>query len=168
MRRRRNPLARLPPGPMASASTQPYGYAPLRDQPGTSAYARAGAGANAGYLLGPGDKLHITVYGEDDLSGAYQIDGIGMVRLPLVGYLRAAGFTAPALENAIAGALAQGFLKSPRVNVEITEYRPFYIIGAVNQAGHLSLCEQHVGAGCGGAGRRLPGYRQAERGLCPS
>ena len=93
------------------------------------------AGNNAGYLLGPGDKLHITVYGEDDLSGAYQIDGIGMVRLPLVGTLRAAGFTAPALENAIAGALAQGYLKSPRVNVEITEYRPFYIIGAVNKPG---------------------------------
>ena len=124
-----------PPGPVASASTQPYGYTPLRDQPGTSSYARAGAGANGGYLLGPGDKLHITVYGEDDLSGAYQIDGIGMVRLPLVGTLRAAGFTAPALENAIAGALAQGFLKSPRVNVEITEYRPFYIIGAVNKPG---------------------------------
>jgi len=58
------------------------------------------------------------------------------LRLPLIGTLRAAGFTAPALENAIAGALAQGYLKNPRVNVEITAYRPFYVMGAVNRPGN--------------------------------
>jgi protein involved in polysaccharide export with SLBB domain len=105
------------------------------DPNGYYASSSNGQGINSGYLLGPGDKLHITVYGEDDLSGAYQIDGSGTVRLPLIGSLRAAGSTAPALESAIAGALAQGYLKSPRVNVEITEYRPFYIIGAVNHPG---------------------------------
>lgn len=94
-----------------------------------------GQGVASGYMLGPGDKLHVSVFGEDDLTGDYQIDGSGMVRLPLIGTMRAAGYTAPALENAIAGALSQGYLKSPRVNVEIGTYRPIYIIGSVNRPG---------------------------------
>lgn len=101
--------------------------------------------ANADYRLGPGDKVRVTVYGESDLSGEYQIDGTGVVRLPLVGALRAAGFTAQALENEIGGALAQGYLKNPRVNVEITVYRPFYIIGAVNKPGEYPYVD-HMSA----------------------
>ena len=85
--------------------------------------------------LKPGDKVRVSVFGEEDLSGEYQIDSSGMVRLPLIGTIRAAGFTSPSLENAIAGALAQGYLKSPKVNVEVSAYRPFYIIGAVNRPG---------------------------------
>lgn len=90
---------------------------------------------NGGYRLGPGDKIRVTVFGESDLSGEYQVDGSGMVRLPLIGTLRATGYTAPDLEQGIAGALANGYLKYPRVNVEIATYRPFYIIGAVNRPG---------------------------------
>jgi polysaccharide export outer membrane protein len=88
-----------------------------------------------GYMLGPGDKLHLTVYGETDLSGEFAIDGSGLVRLPLIGQIRAAGFTATQLEAVIGSALAQGYLKSPRVSVEVASYRPFYIIGAVNRPG---------------------------------
>ncbi len=153
------------PATLAQPSSQPYGMASLRgDQtvgpvaqnqggyyaPATARYGTQmaadpnayyaassnGQGAMGGYLLGPGDKLHITVYDETDLSGPYEIDGTGMVRMPLIGTLRAAGNTAAALESSIAGALSQGFLKNPRVNVEITEYRPFYIIGAVNKPGN--------------------------------
>ena len=127
---------------------QPWGYNPLPNNPVVNGgYAPAAAGGNPyayytaappqlnGYMLGPGDKLRVSVYGEDDLTGEYQIDGSGMIRLPLIGTLRAAGYTAPAMESAIAGALAQGYLKNPRVNVEISAYRPFYIIGAVNRPG---------------------------------
>jgi protein involved in polysaccharide export with SLBB domain len=91
--------------------------------------------ANADYRLGPGDKIRVSVFGESDLSGEYQVDGSGMVRLPLIGTLHARGFTAPGLEQGIAGALADGYLKDPRVNVEIATYRPFYIIGAVTRPG---------------------------------
>ena len=94
---------------------------------------------------GPGDKIRVTVFGESDLSGEYQVDGSGMVRLPLIGTLRAAGYTAPALEQAIAAALADGYLKYPRVNVEIATYRPFYIIGAVNRPGQYPYVD-HMNA----------------------
>jgi polysaccharide export outer membrane protein len=128
--------AQMTPVPV---SNQPYGYVslPVAQQNYGPYYAsNAGENINNGYILGSGDKVHVSVYGEDDLSGEYQVDGSGMVRLPLVGTIRAGGFTAPALGVSIAGALAQGYLKTPKVNVEITAYRPFYIIGAVNRPGN--------------------------------
>ena len=57
------------------------------------------------------------------------------MRLPLIGQVRAAGSTAMQLESSVGSALARGYLKSPRVSVEVTTYRPFYIIGAVNRPG---------------------------------
>ncbi|MBV9694217.1 MAG: polysaccharide export protein, partial [Alphaproteobacteria bacterium] len=93
------------------------------------------APAYADYRLGPGDKLRVTVYDETDLSGEFQVDDTGYVRLPLIGAVKAGGETAHQLEGAVGTALADGFLKEPRVNIEVTAYRPFYIIGQVNRPG---------------------------------
>ena len=101
--------------------------------------------AIAAYRLGPGDKIRVTIFGESDISGEYQVDGSGMVRLPLIGTLQAMGATAPALEQEIAAALEAGYIKSPRVNVEIALYRPFYIIGAVNRPGQYAYVD-HMSA----------------------
>jgi len=90
---------------------------------------------NADYTLGPSDKLRITVYGEDDLSGEFQIDGAGTVRLPLIGQVKAAGLTAPQLEARVEEALDHGYLLNARVAIEVTAYRPIYIIGQVNKPG---------------------------------
>lgn len=87
------------------------------------------------YQLGPGDKVHITVYGESDLSGDFEISGSGQLAFPLIGDVRAAGLTAPALGEALAAQLAGRYLKDPRVAIEITTYRPFYIVGEVNKPG---------------------------------
>jgi polysaccharide export outer membrane protein len=102
----------------------------------TAAYQpSAVARLNPGYVLGAGDKIKLTVFGEADLSGDFTIDGSGLLALPLIGQVRAAGYSAAQLEQAIGSALAQGYLKSPRVSVEVATYRPFYIIGAVNRPG---------------------------------
>ena len=88
-----------------------------------------------GYALGPGDKVHITVYGENDLTGDFEISGSGRIAFPLIGDVKAAGMTAPELGRKLESKLANGYLKSPRVAVAITTYRPFYIIGQVNKPG---------------------------------
>jgi protein involved in polysaccharide export with SLBB domain len=128
-----------PPAPSGygytTAANSRYGTQMAADPAAYYAASSNGQGGAYGYTLGPGDKIRVSVFGEEDLSGEYQIDSSGMVRLPLIGTIRAAGFTSPSLENAIAGALAQGYLKSPKVNVEVSAYRPFYIIGAVNRPG---------------------------------
>jgi protein involved in polysaccharide export with SLBB domain len=151
--------------PAAAPTSEAYGYkpvmptaptypaprmaeaSPMRGDP--YAYYQQGNGdsarANAEYVLGPGDKLHLNVFGETDLSGDFTIDGSGTVRLPLIGQVRAAGYTGPQLEQAIGAALAQGYLKSPRVAVEVATYRPFYIIGAVNRPGQYPYID-HMNA----------------------
>lgn len=91
-------------------------------------------GRNA-YELGSGDKVRITVFGETDLSGEYDVDGSGNVRLPLVGQVRAAGLSLHDFEAQIADTLRHGYLRDPKVSVEVTAYRPFYIIGEVTKPG---------------------------------
>ncbi|HEX4079194.1 MAG TPA: polysaccharide biosynthesis/export family protein [Rhizomicrobium sp.] len=87
------------------------------------------------YRLGTGDKVRVIVFGEDDLGGEFQIDDGGFIRLPLIGQLHATGLSPRELETHIAAALAAGYLNEPRVSVEVTDYRPFYIIGEVNKPG---------------------------------
>lgn len=87
------------------------------------------------YKLGAGDKVRVTVYGEEDLSGEFQVDSNGYVRLPLIGQVQAGGHSAYQLEGNVEAALENGYLKSPRVSIEVTTYRPFYIIGQVSRPG---------------------------------
>lgn len=92
--------------------------------------------ADDSYKLGSGDKIQVTVYGEPDLSGEFLVDGSGLVQLPLVGQVKAASLTIHDFQNVLAGKLKDGgYLKDPRVSVEVINYRPFYIIGEVNKPG---------------------------------
>ena len=90
------------------------------------------------YQLGTGDKVRVIVFGEEDLSGEFQIDGNGRISLPLIGEVQASGQTGAGLEQDIAGRLADGYLQNPRVSVEITVYRPFYVIGEINKPGEYA------------------------------
>lgn len=90
--------------------------------------------ANA-YQLGPGDQVRITVFGNEDLSGEFTIDGQGNLSLPLVGGVRAGGSSPRELENTIRSSLSQGYVVNPQVAIEVLTYRPFYILGEVNNPG---------------------------------
>lgn len=139
----------LPEPQQSQAPIEPYGYRPMPAAQGGAQVASAmpyqGGYAGADYVLGPGDKLRLTVYGETDLSGEFTIDGSGYARLPMIGQVRAAGYTARQLEQQVANTLAQGYLKTPRVSVEVSTYRPFYVIGAVNRPGQYPYVE-HMNA----------------------
>lgn len=87
------------------------------------------------YRLASGDTLRVTVFGHDDLSGEFEIDGAGNVSLPLVRAIPAAGKTPLELEQAIADALQPDYLRDPRVSVEVMNYRPIYVLGEVNHPG---------------------------------
>ena len=87
------------------------------------------------YRLAVGDKVRITVFGHNDLSGEFEIDAAGNTSLPLTGDIRAAGETLNGFEAAIVDALRPDYLKNPRVSVELLTYRPFYIFGEVNAPG---------------------------------
>jgi protein involved in polysaccharide export with SLBB domain len=91
------------------------------------------------YKLGSGDKLRIVVYGESDLGGEYLVAGNGLVELPLLGQMPAAGMTLYDFQTAIGKKfVSEGYLKDPRVSVEVENYRPFYIIGEVKAPGQYA------------------------------
>jgi polysaccharide export outer membrane protein len=87
------------------------------------------------YRLGSGDQLRVIVFGQDNLSRLYNVDSSGSVALPLIGPIRARGFTTAQLANYIANELKQKYVKDPKVSVEVETYRPFFILGEVNKPG---------------------------------
>ena len=91
--------------------------------------------ASGSYPLATGDRLGITVFGEPDLSGDFEVDSLGLIALPLIGRVQATGLDAGELEAVIVEKLKDGYLQNPRVTVEIREYRPFYILGGVKSPG---------------------------------
>jgi polysaccharide biosynthesis/export protein len=92
-------------------------------------------GANAPYVLGPGDRLRVKVYNDADMTGEYEVNSSGNISLPLVGDVRATGKTTRQLEQAIIGRMKGQISQDPKVNVEISAYAPFYIFGEVRKAG---------------------------------
>jgi len=88
-----------------------------------------------GYRLGSGDRIRVTVFGHEDLSGEFDVDGNGNVSLPLLREVAAKGKTTSELEGTIAGKLSPDYLVNPRVSVDLLTYRPFYIYGEVNNPG---------------------------------
>lgn len=88
------------------------------------------------YHLAPGDVVRIITYGEDPLTGEFRVSDQGMVALPLAGGVKAAGRTPHELEDAIVTMLKRrGMLTRPSVSIEVSTYRPIYVLGEVNKPG---------------------------------
>lgn len=99
----------------------------------TQTWAQAGIAKNVDnlYRFGPGDILQIDIFGQDELSGKYTLDGKGRFSMPLIGRVDAEGFTPPELEALLVSKLKPDYLVTPRVSVRVENLRPFYIIGEV-------------------------------------
>jgi polysaccharide biosynthesis/export protein len=57
------------------------------------------------YRIDSGDRLRVTVFGQDNLSRVYGVDSSGSISMPLVGQIRARGLTTFQLSTDIAGEL---------------------------------------------------------------
>jgi polysaccharide export outer membrane protein len=88
------------------------------------------------FRLGSGDKVHVTVFGADQISGDYTVDPSGNLSVPLAGTIPAIGVTPPDLGTRIATKLRdQRMVTNPEVSVEVVSTRPFYILGEVEKPG---------------------------------
>ncbi len=109
------------------------------EAPASTARPVASGGAAAqdisAYRLGPGDKLKVTVFGQPQESGQFEIDGSGNLAYPLLGQVHAKGLSVPEVQEKIRAELNANYIVNPRVTVEVLNYRPFYIYGEVNRAG---------------------------------
>lgn len=92
------------------------------------------------FTLGPGDKIHITVYDHEDLSGSYSVDDSGRISLPLILGINAKGKTLPELEKIVAAKLSRSYIVNPKVSIDVIKLRPFCILGEVRNPG----CFSHI------------------------
>jgi protein involved in polysaccharide export with SLBB domain len=127
------------------------------------------------YRLGAQDRLRIKAvewradkteyFNWDVFAGEYSVSASGMISLPLLGSMPAAGMTPDAFAATVADTLQKraGLPNRPEAAVEITQYRPIYVVGNVERPGEYAFrpgltVQQAVGLASGF-------YRQTETGL---
>lgn len=107
-------------------------------QAGYSAIATDVSSLASRYPLAPGDVVSVRVYDEAELSvESITLDNAGVLSLPLIGDVRAAGLTATELARSIEAAYAAEYLRDPRVSVLIKEaqVQTIAVEGEVTQPG---------------------------------
>ena len=87
------------------------------------------------YILGPGDKVSIKVFGQVDLDIETLLGNSGKINYPFLGEITLAGLTVKQVEQFIEKGLKGDYLISPNVYAQVVEYRPFYIHGEVKKPG---------------------------------
>jgi protein involved in polysaccharide export with SLBB domain len=125
------PIAASGPVTAAAPATAaaPVNGTPVPEQPATSGF------SIDNYVLAAGDKLKISVYGEEGLTGEYIVSSDGRISLPLVGNVRAAGLTVHQFQDSLVKSYEDGFLKDPKITAEVEVARPFFILGEVKSPG---------------------------------
>jgi polysaccharide export outer membrane protein len=121
----------------------------------------AATAVTAGYKLGPDDKVRILTFGEDALSGEFTVSGTGTIALPLIGEVKAEGLNTTELQAKIESAYREGYLKDPKISVEVITFRPYYILGEVTRPGEYPYTNgltalNAVATANGFTSRRLP------------
>ncbi|MDQ0838829.1 polysaccharide biosynthesis/export family protein [Sphingomonas faeni] len=98
--------------------------------------------ADDSYLLGPGDRISILVYGQTDMSLESVIIGPqGLVSMPLLGPVKAVGTTAAGLAKGVESNLRPAYLRNPQVTVNVLEYtsKQVAVGGQVNSPGVITI-----------------------------
>jgi polysaccharide export outer membrane protein len=90
------------------------------------------------YRIGVGDKLKVSVFGEENLSGQFEVSAIGQISMPLIGEMPAKGLAIHEFRESIARKLSEGYLKNPKVTVEMLNYRPIFVHGEVKNGGEFT------------------------------
>jgi polysaccharide biosynthesis/export protein len=87
--------------------------------------------------IGPDDVLEVQVFQVPELNRTVRVDQEGFITLPLLGSIRAEGFTPPGLERRLARLLGEKYLNDPNVSIFVREFksRPVSVVGAVKHPG---------------------------------
>jgi polysaccharide biosynthesis/export protein len=92
------------------------------------------------YVIGPGDQIEVNVFGEPDLTRTVTIKPDGIIALPLINQVTAAGKTAAQLEAELTRMYSK-YLKNPSISVLVRQFRtnPIYVMGEVSKPGRYDL-----------------------------
>jgi polysaccharide biosynthesis/export protein len=92
------------------------------------------------YVIGAEDALHVAVWKEADLTATIPVRPDGMISLPLLNDVQAAGLTPMQLAASITEKLKK-YVSDPRVTVVVTAMnsRRVYVLGEVLHTGPMAL-----------------------------
>jgi polysaccharide export outer membrane protein len=108
------------------------------------------------YLLGPGDRISVNVYGQQDMSlSDVIIDPQGRINMPFVGFIEVDGIAAPDVAAKVTDALKPAYLRNPHVTVNVIEFASRQVVvdgqvrtpSVVKLFGSSTLTETLVRAG---------------------
>ena len=93
------------------------------------------------YVLGSGDVLELTVFGNEDLTRTPTVQPSGVIALPLLGEVPVAGLTVAEVQRKLTTLLARDFLVNPQVEVKVKEYQSQFVsvVGEINNPGRKPL-----------------------------
>ena len=103
--------------------------------------AKAAVAADSGtYIIGPEDVLYIYVWKEENLSRTVPVRMDGMISIPLVDDVKAAGLTPLQLKELLLAKLRE-YVDTPDVTVIVTEANSYkvYLQGEVKKPGVMRL-----------------------------
>jgi polysaccharide export outer membrane protein len=121
--------APLEAAPAVSGETSPDAVPPL-----------ASHVDEAGYLIGPGDVLDISVWKDEALTRSCVVRPDGLISFPLVGDFQASGKTAAQLKEEMEERLVR-YVPQVNLSVDIKQINSLaiYVIGKVNNPGRIML-----------------------------
>ena len=141
---------------------------------GAAWVAAAGTTPAAEYKISPLDKLRVKVYEWPALTDEVVVGSDGLLHLPVVGEIRAAGASTSELARSLAEALrARAKLSdTPFASVEVVQYQPFYVLGDAQRPGEYpyrpGLTVAMALSVAGGAYRREQDRARVERDVAAS
>ena len=92
------------------------------------------------YVLGPGDKIELTIfYGTKEQKATYSLDASGQMEVQFIGSVAAGGKNATAVKEEIQKRLADGYLNNPVVSLNIIEINSLKcsVFGQVAKSGTI-------------------------------
>src|SRR5215467_4849124 len=101
---------------------------------------KAAATTNPSYVIGPEDTLYVNVWKEPDLTATLPVRADGMISLPLLNDVQAAGLTPMQLATSLTEKLKR-YVADPRVTVTVTQMNSqrVYVTGEVSHSGAMPL-----------------------------
>jgi polysaccharide biosynthesis/export protein len=138
-------LAFILSGPLCQAQssqyvTEPAGGAHSDTVPVPPHAGTPSAAPLTSYVIGPSDVITVTVWKEQTLSGSLLVRPDGMISLPLIGDVSAAGMTPLQLADQITIRLRK-FIQDPNVSVVLTQInsKKVYLLGEVAKKGPVDM-----------------------------
>ena len=130
-----------PAPPAASAATSTQSPAPTNGAaPGATAAPLAAGPLAASYVIGADDQIAVNVWKEGAVSGSFLVRPDGVITMPLLGEVMAAGFTPLDLGAQITVKLRK-YLQDPLVEVAVVgiHSKNIYMMGESNRKGPIEL-----------------------------